>query len=86
MPYVNFFHGTYVALGMKENLSYHMARHSFGTLTLTAGIPEDGKQAVGKYVEQVAKANGANVTIKGFVRFETGEGIEKKEHIDEVRA
>lgn len=25
--------------GMKENLSYHMARHSFGTLTLTAGIP-----------------------------------------------
>ena len=36
-------------------------------------------QAVGKYVEQVAKANGANVTIKGFVRFETGEGIEKKE-------
>ena len=40
---------------------------------------EDGKQAVGKYVEQVAKANGANVTIKEFVRFETGEGIEKKE-------
>ena len=40
---------------------------------------EDGKQAVGKYVEQVAKANGAHVTIKGFVRFETGEGIEKKE-------
>ena len=24
---------------MRENLSYHMARHSFGTLTLTAGIP-----------------------------------------------
>lgn len=40
---------------------------------------EDGKQAVGKYVEEVAKANSANVTIKGFVRFETGEGIEKKE-------
>ncbi len=32
-------HGMGVALGMKENLSYHMARHSFGTLTLTAGIP-----------------------------------------------
>ncbi|MCH1983001.1 translation elongation factor Ts [Ruminococcus sp. OA3] len=40
---------------------------------------EDGKQSVGKYVEEVAKANGANITIKGFVRFETGEGIEKKE-------
>ena len=31
------------------------------------------------YVAEVAKANGANVTIKGFVRYETGEGIEKKE-------
>ena len=40
---------------------------------------EDGKQAVGKYVEEVAKANGAKINIKGFVRYETGEGIEKKE-------
>ena len=40
---------------------------------------EDGKQSVEKYVAEIAKANGANVTIKGFVRYETGEGIEKKE-------
>jgi len=40
---------------------------------------EDGKQPVGKYVEEVAKANGAAIKIKSFVRFETGEGIEKKE-------
>ena len=40
---------------------------------------EDGKQSVGKYVQEVAKANNANITIKGFVRFETGEGLEKKE-------
>ena len=40
---------------------------------------EDGKQTVGKYVQEVAKANNANITIKGFVRFETGEGLEKKE-------
>ena len=39
---------------------------------------EDGKQIVSKYVAEVAKANNANVTIKSFVRFETGEGIEKK--------
>ena len=39
---------------------------------------EDGKQSVQKYVDQVAKENGANIQIKGFVRFETGEGIEKK--------
>ena len=31
------------------------------------------------YVAQVAKENGAKITIKGFVRYETGEGIEKKE-------
>ncbi|MDO5410960.1 MAG: translation elongation factor Ts [Lachnospiraceae bacterium] len=39
---------------------------------------EDGKQSVAKYVESVAKATGAKITIKGFVRFETGEGLEKK--------
>ncbi len=40
---------------------------------------EDGKQNVAKYVEEVAKANGAKITVKGFIRFETGEGIEKKQ-------
>ena len=40
---------------------------------------EDGKQSVAKYVEEVAKANGAKIAIKSFVHFEIGEGIEKKE-------
>ena len=40
---------------------------------------EDGKQSVQQYVDSVAKANGAKITIKSFVRFETGEGLEKKE-------
>lgn len=39
---------------------------------------EDGKQLVSAYVAQVAKANSAKITIKGFVRYETGEGLEKK--------
>ena len=39
---------------------------------------EDGKQTVAQYLAQVAKENNANLTVKGFVRFETGEGIEKK--------
>ena len=39
---------------------------------------EDGKQVVSKYVEEVAKANSAKIKIKKFVRFETGEGLEKK--------
>jgi len=39
---------------------------------------EDGKQSVAKYIEEVAKATNSNLTLKKFVRFETGEGIEKK--------
>ena len=39
---------------------------------------EDGKQSVQKYIDEVAKANSANIKIKKFVRFETGEGLEKK--------
>ena len=39
---------------------------------------EDGKQTVKQYLEQVSKENGSDVKIKRFVRFETGEGIEKK--------
>ena len=40
---------------------------------------EDGKQSVAQYVAQVAKENGANIELKSFVRFETGEGLEKME-------
>ena len=40
---------------------------------------EDGKQSVEQYVKAVAKENGANIKVKKFVRFETGEGLEKKE-------
>ena len=39
---------------------------------------EDGKQTVAQYVAQVAKENSAALSIKKFVRFETGEGLEKK--------
>ena len=40
---------------------------------------EDGKQTVAQYIAQVAKENGADLSVKRFVRFETGEGIEKKQ-------
>ncbi|WP_195610227.1 translation elongation factor Ts [Mediterraneibacter glycyrrhizinilyticus] len=40
---------------------------------------QDSDLTVTKYVEKVAKENGANVTVKKFVRFETGEGLEKKQ-------
>ncbi len=40
---------------------------------------EDGKQSVKDYGASVAKAEGIKLNIKKFVRFETGEGLEKKE-------
>jgi elongation factor Ts len=40
---------------------------------------KDGDLTVAKYVAQVAKETGAALSVKRFVRFETGEGIEKKE-------
>ena len=40
---------------------------------------QDSDLTVAKYVEKVAKENNANVTVKRFVRFETGEGIETKQ-------
>ena len=40
---------------------------------------QDSDLTVAKYVEKVAKENNANLTVKRFVRFETGEGIEKKQ-------
>lgn len=39
---------------------------------------KENKITVGKHVETVAKSLGGSVALKGFVRFEKGEGIEKK--------
>ncbi len=39
---------------------------------------EDGKQTVAAYLQQISKEVGAPVSVKRFVRFETGEGMEKK--------
>ena len=40
---------------------------------------QDSDLTVAKYVDKVAKENNAKVTVTKFVRYETGEGIEKKE-------
>ena len=40
---------------------------------------EDGKQSVAQYIAEEAKANGAKAAVTAFVRYETGEGLQKKE-------
>lgn len=42
-------------------------------------VKAENKETVAQYVESVAKAEGCKLAVKSFVRFETGEGIEKKE-------
>ena len=39
---------------------------------------KDGDMNVAKYLESVSKQVGTTITVKHFVRFETGEGLEKK--------
>ena len=42
-------------------------------------VKASNKETVAKYIEQAAKETGSAITLKSFVRFETGEGIEKKQ-------
>ena len=40
---------------------------------------KDDTMTIGKYVESEAKAAGASIKVESFVRYERGEGIEKKQ-------
>ncbi len=42
-------------------------------------VKAENKESVGQYLDMVSKKIGATITLKSFVRFETGEGLEKKE-------
>ncbi len=41
-------------------------------------VKAENKENVSKYLEAVGKANGTDLKVTEFVRFETGEGLEKK--------
>lgn len=40
---------------------------------------KDGDQTVLQYLDEIGKSLGSSVSVKTFVRYETGEGLEKKE-------
>ena len=40
---------------------------------------KDDSMTVAKYVESVAKALGVKIVVTGYVRYDKGEGIEKRE-------
>ncbi len=47
-------------------------------LTEQVYVKAENKESVAKYVESVAKAEGCSINLVRFVRYETGEGLEKK--------
>lgn len=49
-------------------------------------VKAEHKETVAQYLDAVSKKIGSTITLKSFVRFETGEGLEKKEEnfADEV--
>ena len=46
---------------------------------LQQAFVKENKVSVEKHIAEVAKQLGGTITVKAFTRFETGEGIEKKE-------
>ena len=63
---------------IEKMISGRLAKELKEVCLLEQAYVKDGDLTVAKYVEQVAKENGAVLSIKKFVRFETGEGLEKK--------
>ncbi len=54
------------------------------TCLLEQKFVKNGDINVAEFVKQISKAAGAEVTVKAFVRYEVGEGIEKK--VDDLAA
>lgn len=48
-------------------------------LTEQEYVKAEGKETVGQYIAAEAKKLGGTITLKGFVRYEKGEGLEKRE-------
>ncbi len=54
------------------------------TCLLEQKFVKNGDISVAEYVKQIAKAVGSDVTVKRFVRYKVGDGIEKQ--VDDLAA
>ncbi len=63
---------------IEKMITGRLAKELKEVCLLEQAYVKDGDLTVAQYVAQVAKETGANLSVKKFVRFETGEGIEKK--------
>lgn len=70
--------------GKPANIAEKMVQGRIGKFykevcLLEQAYVKDGEISVGKYVENTAAALGGEIKVLGFVRFEKGEGLEKRE-------
>ena len=70
-----------IVAGVKENLSYHASRHSFGTLTLSAGVPIESISKMMGHTNIRTTQGYARVTDDKIGRYGQADGT-KKENID----
>lgn len=70
--------------GKPQNIAEKMvqgriAKYYKEVCLLDQAFVKDGDISVGQYVENTAKELGGDIKVVGFVRFEKGEGLEKRE-------
>ena len=63
---------------IEKMITGRLAKELKEVCLLEQAYVKDGDLTVAKYIEQVAKENGAKLSVKKFVRFETGEGLKRK--------
>ena len=64
---------------LEKIVSGHINKYYEEVCLLNQAYVKDGDITVGKYVENTAKALGGDIKVAAFVRFEKGEGLEKRE-------
>jgi len=63
----------------EKKVTGRLTKSLMGMCLLEQEYVKDSELTCAKYLEAVGKAIGSTVTVARFVRYETGEGIEKKE-------
>ena len=61
------------------NWKFHIARYNSLGKEFAGEYFKDDTMSVGKYIQSVEKAQGCSIKVDSFVRYERGEGIEKKQ-------
>lgn len=63
---------------LEKIVSGKMGKYFKENCLLEQAFVKDGDMTVAKYIESVAKELGGDIKMVKFVRFEKGEGLEKK--------